>query len=535
MESTVKLIDHNHFCEIKKHQNVNHKIIVLPRKRRVIKVNTFQKRGTPGIKIINLKLYQNIKYLFRVTAWSLYPKTKLVIIDQSDQSIKWSSHILSKDIKKSSKKSDNRESTQQKNKNEIIWEYWSDRDQLVSFGILFDQLEKFTRSKKEFFLQEIKITNFDPFKLSRTLPKIDSRYVVVKGSGGFGDCINVLIRAWYFAEASDRILLIDWRNNLYDPERIPLTHFNEIPWEYNSNIWNHLFSYPKNNVNLVKLNHETDLTTLPKDWQNKLHCSEGHIRAEWIYNQTNDIFPQLTLPIDHPKYQEFRMFRREINHVIYQYPEKKKQPKSDTWMKQLIETNIIVFNGPNIKNLPIEIEQYYYERLEIHPSIVHRAEEFYQEKLKPKVDLTIEKPNIVIAVHFRHGNGEAVLQHYAQQEHFGQFIMKIQVLLKKLKLQAHPIEKIKLLLCTDSPIVIEVFKNLYSDFLVITDKWMPPSNSGPLHKNNNIPCRIKCAKEALMEMHLLSLADYLICNHSSFNWYAQYRSKFDSDHLIQIK
>ena len=180
--------------------------------------------------------------------------------------------------------------------------------------------------------------------------------------------------------------------------------------------------------------------------------------------------------------------------------------------------DIVVFDRPHIKNIPKHIEKELYKNIKVHPSIVNLSEKYYQENLKGK---------IVISVHYRHGNGEKVL-------YKNRFLVN-----KYLKFLDRVIGKrhsgVVVFLATDSLDVLKKFRERYGNLVYFREKWMPKSNSGPLHKHPENKNRLQSAKDALIDMLLLAKGNFLVHNYSSFNWYPQYISSLGANRIVMIK
>lgn len=320
--------------------------------------------------------------------------------------------------------------------------------------------------------------------------KQEDKFIICKGSGGLGDAINLLIRAMYYSNITGRQLIIDWRNSLMDINRKSLSQFNKI--EKDNNPFSYFFKYPHNQTKIKKFNN-----FFPKIWNNdNLHYSEGHLLSEYIFNNHNELFPNINN-------QFITEIKKEINNKIYDY--KKNIPFYDE--------EVIVFNGPYIFNLPPEIEEEYYKKLEFQDFLINKAEKFIQYNF-----YNYE----VIGIHYRHGNGEFK----GKYTKFDNFFFEIDKLLEELQ-----DDNIRIYIATDSKLVLDIFKIKYPNLLIIYDKRYNEIDKGALHKNIKT---IKDIENALIEMYLISKCQYLICNYSSFNWYAKYNGNFKKN-IINIK
>lgn len=410
------------------------------------------------------------------------------------------------------------------------------------------------------------INNFSILKDSKVYTKI----VISKGSGGLGDLINVMVRAKYYSDQIGANFFVDWRNGLYDNNKInnykdnydnhllknPYfdffdsfgnfnTNTNENEMEQNDNIkyddikrdelstiFTNLLEYELENDKLgnmkllhneiEKLEKDSDLSFYPELWnKNIIHLTELIILNMYRKNgKTED---------------EVKQIKNEYHDKIYN--------KCDI---KLYKNSVIVFNGPNINNLPSNIERKYYRSIKFKQELTSKADNFLNESLpnfnlnaNDQINDQINDQNICenidsysnkqinkdtydfIAVHYRHGNGEFK----GQITSYDKFFVEIDKMLDKYG------NDMPIFLSTDSSEVESIFQVKYNIFSY--PKLFPPPLSGPLHKNREINDKLAEGKNAIIDMYLLSKAKYLIHNYSSFNWYAQYNGNFSE--IIRIK
>lgn len=299
----------------------------------------------------------------------------------------------------------------------------------------------------------------------------NNKYVIAKGSGGLGDIMNVLVRAKYYADKTNRTLLVDWRNTLYDNNRLGNSEFNK---KYiNNNPFFKMFGNDYTDVLDVDL---TEKTFYPTIWTTgNLHMSEMLLINSY-------------LPTD---------CKKQVNDKIY----------NGEQIKDFGE-DVVVFNGPNINSLPKPIEKKYYRELVFNEKVIKESNHFALHNFLSKT---------AIGIHYRHGNGE-----FKKPTIYDKYFTEID----KIITEDHII-----FLCTDSAEVQRVFRAKYDKVIWYKD-IVVSNNSGPLHKNKHIHDKLLNGLNALTDMYILSKCNYIIHNYSSFNWYSIYNC--DHQNIISV-
>lgn len=341
----------------------------------------------------------------------------------------------------------------------------------------------------------------------------NDKYVMVKGSGGFGDIMNVLVRAMIYADNTNRKLIINWYNTLYDNDRLK-DHFNK---EYTdvANPFNVLYSNPINNNNI---DHTVNHTYYPLIW-NDHNINLCYVQLIYKYKADNK----------NPTKQGEKHILTEMHQKIYDYND----PVIEDY-----EEDIVVFCGPHLNNIPKDLEREYYKKIRFSDEVISKSQDYIN---------TDFNDNIIVGVHYRHGNGEFPNKNTLYDKYFANIrdiITRIQYnknqmiakLGKGTDRQLLNIKNgIKIFITTDSMEVVNVFRARYGDMVLHMGTWLPPKNSGPLHKHNGNEDRIVSGTNALKEMYVLSKCDYIVHNMSSFNWWSIHNSGLDNEFIYLVE
>lgn len=97
------------------------------------------------------------------------------------------------------------------------------------------------------------------------------RFVVLKGVQGWGDRLQCLLHAIWYASATGRHLVIDWRDNDWCHEPIPLSQYFTITGVPTLDLESFLYYWEA---------HGHDLTVAPSSWSEKV-ADPGY--SQWIY------------------------------------------------------------------------------------------------------------------------------------------------------------------------------------------------------------------------------------------------------------
>jgi hypothetical protein len=136
-----------------------------------------------------------------------------------------------------------------------------------------------------------------------------------------------------------------------------------------------------------------------------------------------------------------------------------------------------------------------------------------------------------LGLHIRHGNGEQ--GHFAQTkreiDNLDRVLLEISDGLKRLEIQRN--QRFRLLLCTDSDIVISKLRKLVPE-LITRPQWRPtPGTGGSLHLGQACPGGESLnAANALMDIYLLSYCELLLWHSNGFSYFPFAASAIRNQH-----
>lgn len=311
-----------------------------------------------------------------------------------------------------------------------------------------------------------------------------TKIVISKGSGGLGDNMNVMIRAKYYAKMIGAEYYADWRNTLYDNNKV---RYSTDLYNSDTNVYNRYFEdrYDLDEM-YDKICKIEDVNYYPLIWNTEnLYMTEMIILDKYSKIDSNEEF--------------LKNIRKQLHDKIYTIKDIKQYNK-----------DVVVFNGPNLNDLSTEMEEKMYREIKFNNDLIMRGEKFIEDFITTKN---------YIGVHYRHGNGE-----FNKITMYDKYFMEIDKIKKE--------DNIDIFLSTDSLEVENIFMAKYENVYVYP-KFMPTINSGPIHKHIENKDRATEGENAVIDMYILSCGKYLIYNYSSFNWYAKYNGQFNK--MIEIK
>jgi hypothetical protein len=311
-----------------------------------------------------------------------------------------------------------------------------------------------------------------------------TKIVISKGSGGLGDNMNVMIRAKYYAKMIGAEYYADWRNTLYDNNKV---RYSTDLYNSDTNVYNRYFEdrYDLDEM-YDKICKIEDVNYYPLIWNTEnLYMTEMIILDKYSKIDSNEEF--------------IKNIRKQLHDKIYTIKDIKQYNK-----------DVVVFNGPNLNDLSTEMEEKMYREIKFNNDLIMRGEKFIEDFITTKN---------YIGVHYRHGNGE-----FNKITMYDKYFMEIDKIKKE--------DNINIFLSTDSLEVENIFMAKYENVYVYP-KFMPTINSGPIHKHIENKDRATEGENAVIDMYILSRGKYLIYNYSSFNWYAKYNGQFNK--MIEIK
>lgn len=494
-----------------------------------------QQNSTPGVTSDEIMLHQNKRYLLETIAKSdseyaflwMMNKQKKRLIDNLFLSNEW---------------------------NHVTKIFEQNENDIVKIGILMSGFDKINKRIDiiQLRLWEIdthkiykKIRNCFNYNIQKIIPvstrKIfniinnsvnngqnngvnnNKKYIISKGCGGLGDILNVLVRSMYYSDLTNRDLIVDWRSSLYDDNRLSLTKYDNQQEKENINSFWELFDIKMSNK-YKKIDVEKNHNFYPDIWNvNNIHLGSGYIRAKFMNENYPTIFPRITLNSEDKN--------RGINFSAYNAFIKKTRTKIFKYEDTLSDFydyyhDIVVFDAPNLDNIPISIQNYYYRQIKPSKYVNKKVIDFY-------IDNMMQYDKNIIGVHYRHGNGEKEL--LSQHDLFDKYFNTIDHIINYIYHNGNvDASDIKIFLATDSVIVTNRFEKKYKDRLITYSKWLPDENSGPIHKHGSNRNRLENAFDAVTEMVLLSKCNYLVFNYSSFNWYSIHNSDLPVNKLFFI-
>lgn len=101
------------------------------------------------------------------------------------------------------------------------------------------------------------------------------RFVVFKGVQGFGDRLQCLLQVIHYARATNRLLVLDWRDDDW-------THDPNITTDYFFSLQG-VSTFGLNEFLAYWRNHKNSLKTFPNSWKDKLESPDY---SNWIYDKT---------------------------------------------------------------------------------------------------------------------------------------------------------------------------------------------------------------------------------------------------------
>lgn len=296
------------------------------------------------------------------------------------------------------------------------------------------------------------------------------KYLVVKGSGGagLGDRIRGLITAILYAKLSNRILHVDWKDTAYGDGTINL--FNEL-----FSLKSVPFVYVLPDVNSI----------YPPAWKNRLYLSFNDIRAadgaaidgsDW---NRQEAIERYSTDLGKLNYEEEVLVMWDFDQIEKLAPYfQNGHPNAlslDSFALQsrILKENICV-GGDVQQQVNSFVNNYFAERY-------------------------------VIGIHVRHTKESQLARLTPSVE---QYIDAIGLALKDAC-------DAKIFLATDNRLILQIFENTFGQEKVVNiNKWFPEIGDS-IHKNLSCPDPVRAAKDALIDLVLLSRCNKLIVLHNS--------------------
>lgn len=310
-------------------------------------------------------------------------------------------------------------------------------------------------------------------------PAAGEKYLVLKGKAGMGNRLLVLLEGILYSEMTSRKLVVDWSDRAYSGDR--------------SNSFPRLLDSPASlEIDAVAAAD----SVYPPAWKGHLDQSVDEMLR--VYEPDNDdadeigaIVAKYTIDPSVADYQEDVVVRWAFVHELYKM--KRHAQGKFEYLRHLADDVIL--------------------RKVIREALVPCAE------VRERVDDLRSKHfgDKAIGLHIRHTDRKNSFEGYEK------FVDRF--------LRRNP--KGAVFLATDNIDVETYFKQRYPH-VVAAEKWYPEPGQ-PIHRNLDNPDKLASAREALIDMYLLSKCDFLVYNGtSSFGLFARLLSDIPSSESVDL-
>ena len=319
-------------------------------------------------------------------------------------------------------------------------------------------------------------------------------FIIHKGTSGLGHIIREITFAAIYAHATNRTLLIDWRNSLY----------HGLPKE--QNVFPLVFDGFSNTINFdivtsenehqYKINNSTPDNIIWDNWRNK-DANELHKIHKTIQHATSNLIVN--------NFENIISNKKDVLNTEY------------VWGAWGFD-QIFVQNHYQKSPLIQWYCSYILNSLKLKPRILDIISSYKKQYFNQPT----------IGIHIRHGNGEKG-NFISEKRVINNVNLFVNDLIDQLKCLGKKLynKNYQIFLATDSQIIIDLF--LKSDCnLIIREKWLPKANEGgfiaaniALDKNNTpiIQNPIQSLEDAIIDMHLLSHCDIVsLSDRSAFSF-----------------
>jgi len=306
---------------------------------------------------------------------------------------------------------------------------------------------------------------------------MSKKYLVVKGHCGLGNRLQTLVGAKVYAEATGRKLIIDWSDGMYG--------------EKGRNVFPEFFSLEGASYSLNEVKDSESV--YPAMWEGNLECNVSEIvkRTNWYP------FGEMNLPsCDLAKidYDQDVLIYTAYVHNLHRIPKHALQKSKYASMS---EEQII----KKILN----------EDLKLNPVVKERIDSFKKGNFH----------HPIAGVHVRFTD---LIVGFSNRAYH-----------KKLKKMIKKNPDLNIFLATDNRKVEQNFNERYKNVLTL-DKWLPKQAGKPAHYNcDNDKC-FKMGIDALADMYLLGMCDYLVYNeYSTFTFYTRNITGISTERQIALQ
>ena len=307
----------------------------------------------------------------------------------------------------------------------------------------------------------------------------ENKYLIVKGGDGFGNRILTFLEAIVYAQATNRKIIVDWRDGFYAQREV--------------NSFFSFFSCPLiNKIDLIPENR----TVYPSVWKDNVNKNVYDLRGNMTYLEFKKA---LSINIENMDYGEEELFLFDSDfHIKYEklfdkLPEDWKIDNRNDFIRLLL------------KNY-----------LHLKDDILKRINDFKREFFIKKV----------IGVHIRSTDN----QHCGEVNSVN--IKKFPPLIQR-TIEENP--DALFFLCTDNKDILDEYKSKYSN-IIYTKKFLVNDKNTGLHRSHECKDKNTMAIEALVDLYLLSECDILLYSRkSSYGRLASFLSKTEVKNIISIE
>ena len=295
------------------------------------------------------------------------------------------------------------------------------------------------------------------------------KFLVLKGGAGsgLGDLIRSLISAIHYSIYSHRKLIVMWDGSLYSEKDENIFHdFFGLSQEIHTIAFEDLI-----------LNSQETLDIYPKSWQGNLHLSMKQVYRQLRNDDWDRKWAIENLSFDQSKfdYSHDVLVMWDFDGFLTSW---KSLPLRYRFKRNFLETQTHIASN----------------YITLNPQIHSHINQFKKTAFSSQM----------VGIHIRKTNEKGATDKYIGIEKY----------IKLMKQFKDYLPQVKFFLSTDNQEVQNFLTPKYGDLIVNTEKWFPEANQ-PIHiiKAKTKPQQV--AREALMDMFLLSQCGFLIYPHNS--------------------
>jgi len=285
------------------------------------------------------------------------------------------------------------------------------------------------------------------------------KYLVVKGHCGFGNRLQALVGAKVYAEATGRKLIVDWSDGMY--------------WDDGKNVFPELFSLKGAEYSLDPVLNTKSV--YPAMWEGNMELSVSEMTEHPNWYAFGDmILPSCDFAKEYD--EDVLIYTAYVHNLSRMSWNLLKKSKYASMSREKIIGEILN------------------DDLKLSPLVQDRIESFKKDHFTYPI----------AGVHVRFTDLLVGLSNRAYHK-------QIKKILKK-----EP--DLSVFLATDNKNVVKEFKKHYKN-VVVLDKWLPKHAGEPVHYYCAKDDRFQMGIDALADMYLMGMCDYLIYNgYSTFTF-----------------